>query len=306
MPAANSVEPDWKICALPCGCWRPAIPGGMVQLAPPSLVIIALAPFCAIANQVRRVVAALPVSMKYGYQETPPDGNPVAADRLPAVAPVGGFDDAVGLVKPADQVGGVVGIDRERVQADIERGLDERRPAVDGLEDGVVARRPDRGGRRPRHRDHVAARDVGERVVDQRPGVAVVRRLPEPRAAAADIDVARPRRIAGDAAGAVHVRGRAENGGHAGRRDVDPDTPAGRSPPRCRDREAAGRRPDPRHPDRRSWCHRRRSAGTVPGLPHRRGAGVSSIHRNVIREQYWPAVRRMRAFAKQNTPSAGQ
>ena len=49
----------------------------MDQVAPWSFVMIALAPFCAIANQVRRVLAALPVSMKYGYQETPPAGKPV-------------------------------------------------------------------------------------------------------------------------------------------------------------------------------------------------------------------------------------
>ena len=39
--------------------------------------MIALAPSCAMANHVFRVVAALPVSMKYGYQEIPPVGNPV-------------------------------------------------------------------------------------------------------------------------------------------------------------------------------------------------------------------------------------
>ena len=49
----------------------------MVQLAPRRPVMMALAPFWAIANQVRRVVAAVPVSMKYGYQETPPVGKPV-------------------------------------------------------------------------------------------------------------------------------------------------------------------------------------------------------------------------------------
>lgn len=49
----------------------------MCQLAPPSLVMIALAPFCAIANQVLRVLAGLPVSTKNGNQETPPVGKPV-------------------------------------------------------------------------------------------------------------------------------------------------------------------------------------------------------------------------------------
>lgn len=51
------------------------MPVGMVQVAPASCVMIALAPFWAIANHVRRVAAALPASTKYGYQETPPDGK---------------------------------------------------------------------------------------------------------------------------------------------------------------------------------------------------------------------------------------
>ena len=196
---------------------------GTVQVAPPSLVRIALAPFCAIANQVRRVLAALPVSMKYGYQETPPDGNP-ARRPSPGVAAVAGLDDAVGLVKPADQMRGIVGIDLQRVEADVEPGFGERLAAVGRLEDGVVAGRPDRRRRRSGDGDDRAARHVRERVVDQRPGVAVVGRLPEPGAAAADIEVARACRIAGDAAGTVDVRVRAKDGGHAGRRDVDPDT----------------------------------------------------------------------------------
>ena len=277
MPAANSVEPVWKIWELPCGCWRPAIPGGMVQHR------AAVAGHHRAGAVLRDREPGPPRRRRVARVDEiriPGDAarrEPVRADRLPAVAPVAGFEDAVGLVKPADQVGGVVGIDRQRVQADIELGLDERRSAVDGLEDRVVGRRPDRGGRRPRHRDHVAARDVGERVVDQRPAVAVVRRLPEPRAAAADIDVARPRRIAGDAARAVHVGGRAENGGHAGRRDVDPHAgrarrrrDAGIGRQRSGIRAAAAGEHQTRHDDStphadRAWHPAHRTAGGRSG-----------------------------------------
>jgi hypothetical protein len=48
----------------------------MRQVAPPSVVIVALPPPWAIANQAFRVAAASPASTKKGYQDTPPAGNP--------------------------------------------------------------------------------------------------------------------------------------------------------------------------------------------------------------------------------------
>src|SRR3954462_15822147 len=52
------------------------MPLGCVHVAPPSLVMMAEAPFCAMANQVLRVVAASPVSTKNGNHDTPPAGQP--------------------------------------------------------------------------------------------------------------------------------------------------------------------------------------------------------------------------------------
>src|SRR5579883_3014405 len=69
------------------------MPAGMDQCAPLSLVITALPPFCAIANQVVLVDAALPVSTKYGYQEIPPVGKPAPPTSCHVSPP--SFDSAI-------------------------------------------------------------------------------------------------------------------------------------------------------------------------------------------------------------------
>src|SRR3954468_19969277 len=75
-PPMKSVCPVWYSCEQPWAWFRPSRPLGFVHVAPPSLVMIAEAPFCAMANQVLRVVAALPVSTKNGNHDTPPAGQP--------------------------------------------------------------------------------------------------------------------------------------------------------------------------------------------------------------------------------------
>jgi hypothetical protein len=57
------------------------------------------------------VVAALPAVDEVGIPGDAARRETGPADRLPAGAAVDRFDDAVGLVKAADQVGGVVGVD---------------------------------------------------------------------------------------------------------------------------------------------------------------------------------------------------
>ena len=97
----------------------------------------------------------------------PPVGKPVPPASLPGRAAVGRTRTTPSAsCSPLTRCVGVVGIDRQRVEAHVERRLGEGAPAVGRLVDGVVAGRPDRGRRRARHRDHRAARDVGQRVVD--------------------------------------------------------------------------------------------------------------------------------------------
>src|SRR5450631_2892844 len=153
----------------------------------------------------------------------PAGREPGAAQHLPGRAAVDRFHDPVRFVQSAHEVGAVVGIDLQRVEADAEGRLGERRPTVGGFVDEVVAGRPDRRRRRSGDSDHRSARNVGKRVVDQRPGEAVVGRLPEARAAPPDVEIARPRRIAHDAPRAEHVRRWTEHRGrHVAGRNVDP------------------------------------------------------------------------------------
>src|SRR5438105_5618359 len=85
-PPMNSVRPVWYSCEQPWAWFSPSSPLGILHVAPPSLVMMAEAPFCAMANQVFRVVAASPVSTKNGNHDTPPAGQP-APDVNSQVAP---------------------------------------------------------------------------------------------------------------------------------------------------------------------------------------------------------------------------
>jgi hypothetical protein len=95
------------------------MPSGMRQVAPPSAVVMALAPFCAMANQVLRGWPR----WRIDERRVPGDaaGGKVAPPTTASGAAVGRLGDAVGLVQPAEEVGWVVGIDLERVQAHGER-----------------------------------------------------------------------------------------------------------------------------------------------------------------------------------------
>ena len=224
------------------------MPFGFVHVAPPSLVMMAEAPFCAMANQVLRVVAGVARLDEEREPRHAARGPARARRELPGLAAVGRLGHLVGLVEARDEVRGVVRVDDDRVEARVvllgQRARErERQPAVRRLEDLLVAGdvgHPQRRGRRAADGQHVPEREVRRvgHAVEPGPRLAVVGRLPD-RAVAADVEIARARRIDADVPDAEAARAREQRRGHLGRRHVLPD--AGRAH-RGRER-SRGRRP---------------------------------------------------------------